>query len=441
MSLTTRILIAMAMGVFIGSAFNIVINMHWLGDGMLANATDILVDDIFDGIGKIFIASLKLLVVPLVFVSLICGVTTLGDNARMGPIAFKTLLLYLLTTALAISMALLAALLIQPGVGADLVSAANFNPAKAPPLKQVFVDIFPSNPVRAMAEGKMLQVIVFALLVGYAVTLSGDAGKRTAAIFRDFEHVIMKMVSVLMTLAPYGVFCLLTKLFSELGIAAILDLAKYFLTVVFVLLLHAMGTYSLLLRFLTGLSPRMLYAKMRHVWAFAFSTASSGATLPITLRAVERRLGVHTSIASFTVPLGATINMDGTAIMQGVATVFIAQVYNIPLGPGELITVVLTATLASVGTAAVPGVGLITLAMVLQQVGLPVEGIALIIGVDRLLDMLRTAVNVTGDATVSMIVASHEKELDKDIYMDPDADVLIEVEEEPMGEEEPVGEG
>lgn len=430
MTLTTRILIAMALGVLLGSLLNVLTNTQWLAEAAVLKVNDILVDGILDAIGLIFIASLKLLVVPLVFVSLVCGVTALGDNARMGAIAMKTLLLYLLTTALAISAALLAALIIQPGVGADLVSDAMYTAKQAPPLKQVFVEIFPSNPVRAMAEGKMLQVIVFSLLLGYAISLSGESGKRVTSIFRDFEQVIMKMVGVLMTLAPYGVFCLLAKLFSQLGVSAILDLAKYFLTVVFVLLFHAFSIYSLLLKFLAGLSPKLLYSKMRQVWAFAFSTASSGATLPITLRTVEKRLGVDTSIASFTVPLGATINMDGTAIMQGVATVFIAQVYNIPLGPVELLMVVLTATLASVGTAAVPGVGLITLAMVLQQVGLPVEGIALIIGVDRLLDMLRTAVNVTGDATVSVIVANNEGKLDKSIYVDPNADVIREVSEE-----------
>ena len=276
----------------------------------------------------------------------------------------------------------------------------------------------------------MLQVIVFSLLLGYAISRSGDAGKRIASTFRDFEQVIMKMVAVLIALAPYGVFCLLAKLFSQLGIAAIVDLAKYFLTVVSVLFVHALVVYGLLLRTLTGLNPKMLFSKMRHVWAFAFSTASSGATLPITMRAVEKRLGVHNSVASFTVPLGATINMDGTAIMQGVATVFIAQVYNIPLDAGQILTVVLTATLASVGTAAVPGVGLITLALVLQQVGLPVEGIALIIGVDRLLDMIRTAVNVTGDATVSLIVAKHENNLDEAVFWDPDADLDSEVRED-----------
>jgi len=430
MTLTTRILIAMALGVLLGSLLNVLTNTQWLAEAAVLKVNDILVDGILDAIGLIFIASLKLLVVPLVFVSLVCGVTALGDNARMGAIAMKTLLLYLLTTALAISAALLAALIIQPGVGADLVTDAMYTAKQAPPLKQVFVEIFPSNPVRAMAEGKMLQVIVFSLLLGYAISLSGEPGKRVTSIFRDLEQVIMKMVGILMTMAPYGVFCLLAKLFSQLGVSAILDLAKYFLTVVFVLFFHAFSIYSLLLKFFAGLSPKLLYSKMRQVWAFAFSTASSGATLPITLRTVEKRLGVDTSIASFTVPLGATINMDGTAIMQGVATVFIAQVYNIPLGPVDLLIVVLTATLASVGTAAVPGVGLITLAMVLQQVGLPVEGIALIIGVDRLLDMLRTAVNVTGDATVSVVVANHEGKLDMGVYKDPDADVVRKLSED-----------
>ncbi|NKB37328.1 MAG: cation:dicarboxylase symporter family transporter [Gammaproteobacteria bacterium] len=423
MSLTARILLAMVLGVIAGSVLNLLFSTQVLSEAFATDVYDFLVAGLLDGIGRIFIASLKLLVVPLVFVSLVCGVTALGDNQRMGIIATKTLLLYMLTTALAISAALLAAMLIQPGVGMNLISEADFVAQQAPPLKQVLVEIFPSNPVKAMAEGKMLQVIVFSLLLGYAISRSGEEGQRVTAIFRDFEQVIMKMVAVLITLAPYGVFCLLTKLFSELGVGAIVDLAKYFLTVVMILLLHALGVYSLVLRFFTGLNPKQMYSKLRHIWAFAFSTASSGATLPITLRAVEKRLGVHNSIASFTVPLGATINMDGTAIMQGVATVFIAQVYGIPLSAVDLLTVVLTATLASVGTAAVPGVGLITLAMVLQQVGLPVEGIALIIGVDRLLDMVRTAVNITGDATVSLIVASQEGELDIETYKDPEADL------------------
>jgi Na+/H+-dicarboxylate symporter len=200
------------------------------------------------------------------------------------------------------------------------------------------------------------------------------------------------------------------------------DLAAYFFTVVGVLLFHVLVVYMLMLKCLTGLSPRILLSKLRPLWAFAFSTASSGATLPITLRTAERRLGVHNTVAGFTIPLGATINMDGTAIMQGVATVFIAQVYGVDLSMSAYVTVVVTATLASIGTAAVPGVGLITLAMVLQQVGLPVEGIALIIGVDRLLDMVRTAVNVTGDVVVSVIVARSEQQLDYSVYLDESTD-------------------
>jgi Na+/H+-dicarboxylate symporter len=230
-------------------------------------------------------------------------------------------------------------------------------------------------------------------------------------------------VGIMMELAPYGVFALLAKLFSEMGISAILDLATYFFTVLAVLLIHALVVYSLLLKFFAGLSPVIMISKMRSVWAFAFSTASSGATLPITQRTVEHKMGVHNSVAGFTVPLGATINMDGTAIMQGVATVFIAQVYGVDLSMTAYITVILTATLASIGTAAVPGVGLITLAMVLEQAGLPVEGIGLIIGVDRLLDMVRTAINVTGDATVSLIVGKSENQFDEQVWLNPKADL------------------
>jgi Na+/H+-dicarboxylate symporter len=267
-----------------------------------------------------------------------------------------------------------------------------------------------------MAEGNMLQVIVFAILMGVAVSHSGDKGKEVLRFFESFNEVVMTMVSLLMHLAPYGVFCLLAKLFSELGLSAILDLAKYFFTVALVLLLHGLGVYTTLFKLLTRLSPWVLLKNVRPAILFAFSTSSSSATMPVTMNVAEKRLGIDNSIASFTVPLGATINMDGTAIMQGVATVFIAQAFNIDISLGGYVAVVLTATLASIGTAGVPGVGLITLALVLQQVGLPVEGIALIIGVDRLLDMMRTAVNVTGDCMVSSVVAQSEGLLDEAIF-------------------------
>ena len=424
MTLTTRILIAMVAGIVLGSIFNLLSTQEWVPAVVQGVIDKQLVGGLFDIVGRIFIASLKMLVVPLVFVSLICGAATLGDNARMGRIAVRTLGLYLLTTAIAVSIALAVAIAVGPGLGIEMAGEANFIAREAPPLGDVLVNMVPSNPILAMAEGNMLQVIVFALLLGFAITRSGEAGGRVVAFFRDFEVVIMKLVGMLMLLAPYGVFALLAKLFSQLGFGAIVDLAKYFFTVIGVLLFHGLVVYSLLLKGLVGLPPSVLLYKMRSVWAFAFSTSSSAATIPITMRTVEKRLGVKSTVAGFTVPLGATINMDGTAIMQGVATVFIAQVFGVDLSIGDLAAVVLTATMASVGTAAVPGVGLITLALVLEQVGLPVEGIALIIGVDRLLDMVRTAVNVTGDATVSLIVAELEGQVDKTVFGDWDADVM-----------------
>jgi Na+/H+-dicarboxylate symporter len=424
MTLTARILVAMVAGILLGSIINFAAQGGWLPASVQAFIDANIVDGLFDVIGRIFVASLKLLVVPLVFVSLICGTCSLGNNARMGRIAVRTLAFYLFTTAVAVTVALTVAVLIGPGNGIELVGDVNYQANVAPPLGDVIVNMFPSNPVRAMAEGEMLQVIIFALLVGFAITQAGDEGKRIADFFKDFEAVIMKIVAMLMVLAPYGVFALLAELFAHLGVEAIVDLAKYFFTVLGVLIFHCLVVYPLLLKSTVGLPPSVLLYKMRPVWAFAFSTASSAATMPVTLRTVEKRLGVKPSVAGFTIPLGATVNMDGTAIMQGVATVFIAQVFGVDLSVGDFAAVVLTATLASVGAAAVPGVGLITLAMVLEQVGLPVEGIALIIGVDRLLDMVRTAVNVTGDATVSLIVAELEGQVDKSIFGDWDADVM-----------------
>jgi len=421
MSLTNRILLAMALGIVLGSSIEVLL-MKLDSEGSAYHFIhDTLVMGVFDVVGKIFIASLKLLVVPLVLVSLICGMTSLGASARMGAIAGRTIGLYLLTTAIAVSLGLTGATLLQPGQGLEVAASTSFTPKSAPPLTDVIVNIFPSNPFAAMAKGEMLQVIVFALLVGFALTRAGEAGLRMAAWFRDMEAVVMKMVGVLIELAPWGVFALLVKLFATMGIGTIWELAAYFLTLSSLLILHGVVIYSVLIKTATGLNPLVLLRKMRPVWAFAFSTASSGATLPVTLSTVENRLGVPKSVAGFSVPLGATINMDGTAIMQGVATVFIAQVYGVDLTAMQLVMVILTATLASIGTAAVPGVGLITLSLVLEQAGLPVEGVALIIGVDRLLDMIRTAVNVTGDATVSTIVAYREGQLDETIFNDPEA--------------------
>jgi len=406
----------MVAGIALGSIFNAVLNSSGVSESVFAILNTYLIDGLFDVVGRIFVASLKLLVVPLVLVSLICGSSALGDSARMGPIAGKTIGFYLFTTGLAVSIALLVASAIGPGQGLSLVTDTEFTAKAAPALKDVIVNIFPTNPVKAMAEANMLQIIVFALLFGYAMSHAGEPGQRLAGFFRDAEAVVMRMVAILMEFAPYGVFALLARLFSNMGLGAVLDLAGYFFTLAGLLVFRGFVVYPTLLRLFGGVSPASLIQKMRPVWAFAFSTSSSGATIPVTLRTVEKRLGVHNSVAGFTVPLGATINMDGTAIMQGVATIFIAQVYGVDLSAGALFGVVLTAILASIGTAGVPGVGLITLALVLEQAGLPVEGIALIIGVDRLLDMLRTVINVTGDAVASVVVAKSEGQLDMDIY-------------------------
>lgn len=413
--LTRNILIGMVVGFLAGSF------VHWLGLDDEDLVMFFLVDGLFDIVGQVFIASLKLLVVPLVFVSLVCGASNLGDSASMGRIGIKTILLYLFTTATAITLALMVATTIDPGVGADLGNRGEFEAEQAPSIKEVLVNIMPTNPIAAMAEGNMLQVIVFALLVGVAINKCGEPGERVRVMLNDWNEVIMRLVLMLMAVAPYGVFCLMISLFARMGFTAIADLIAYFLTVVFVLLLHFTVTYGLMIRFLTRVNPITVYRRLAPVMAYAFSTSSSNATIPITLETVEHRLGVRNEVAAFTVPLGATINMDGTAIMQGVATVFIAQAFNVEIGIAGYLTVIAMATLASIGTAGVPGVGLITLAMVLQQVGLPVEGIALIIGVDRLLDMMRTAVNVTGDATIATIVGKSEGKFDEGILYNDDA--------------------
>jgi Na+/H+-dicarboxylate symporter len=409
-ALTRNIVIGMVAGLVLGSL------LHWIKlaeEGLIATY---LVNGLFDVGGKVFIASLKLLVVPLVFFSLACGASNLSSGSSMGRIGLKTMGLYLLTTAIAISIALGVATTIDPGVGINLTTSVEYVARESPSLKQVFINIFPTNPLKAMAEGNMLQVIVFAILIGVAISRSGEAGDRVRTSLNDWNEVVMRLILMLMAVAPVGVFCLMVTLFANMGFSAIGDLIKYFMSVVLVLVIHFAVTYSLGIRFLAGLHPLAFYRKFSPVMAYAFSTSSSNATLPVTLETVEHRLGVKNEVASFTVPLGATINMDGTAIMQGVATVFIAQAYNIDISMTGYLMVILTATLASIGTAGVPGVGLITLALVLQQVGLPVEGIALIIGVDRLLDMMRTAVNVTGDATVSTIVARSEGKLDLDVF-------------------------
>ena len=414
LSLTAKVILGMVAGILTGFA----IRALFAGNGFV---DAYIVNGLFDVGGKIFIASLKMLVVPLVFVSLVCGTSSLKDLSTLGRMGSKTLGFYLATTAIAITLALTMGSLFQPGAGADLTAASNFTSAEAPSLGKVIVDMFPTNPISAMAQGNTLQIIIFAVLFGVAISAAGKPGERIAQVFNDLNEVIMKLVAMLMHLAPYGVFFLMAKLFTGLGLGAILNLAEYFVVLAGTLLLHAFVTYGLMLKTFAGLNPMVFFRKMEDAIMFAFSTASSNATIPVTMETVKNRLGVDNKVASFTVPLGATVNMDGTAIMQGVATAFIAQAFNIDLTMTDYLMVILTATLASVGTAGVPGVGLVMLAMVLNQVGLPLEGIALIMGVDRLLDMIRTAVNITGDACVSCIVAKSENAFDEARFADPKA--------------------
>ncbi|MDG1751892.1 MAG: dicarboxylate/amino acid:cation symporter [Thalassotalea sp.] len=429
-SLTARIVIGMVSGILLGfllqqlmpNGSDFVIPLYIFDLSIRA----LFIDGIFDVGGQIFVASLKMLVVPLVFVSLICGTCSLKDTSKLGRIGGKAIALYLITTAIAISFAMSLALLLSPGEGVNMTANTTFEAKEAPSLAQVFIQMFPSNPFAAFAQGNMLQVIVFALLFGIAIALSGTAGERISKLFEDLNVVIMRLVTILMNLAPYGVFCLLAKLFTDLDIGTIKNLGMYFGVVFFALVIHGTVTYSVILKLFTGLNPVIFIKKMRDAILFAFSTSSSNATIPVTLETATKKMGVDNSIASFTVPLGAMINMDGTAIMQGVATVFIAQVFNVDLSLSDYLMVILTATLASIGTAGVPGVGLIMLAMVLEQVGLPVEGIAIIIGVDRLLDMTRTAVNVTGDCMVTTVVAKSENQFNESVFLDENAGQKIE---------------
>ena len=407
MSLTSKILIGMFSGLLLGSFISFF--------GLEANQfiKIYLIDGFLYIGGQVFITLLKLLVVPLVFFSLTSGVSSLDQNLSLGRIAGKTLGLYLTTTAIAITIGLTIAVLFNPGNNLDLETSISLSIPESPNIKDILLGIIPSNPIKAMADGNMLQIIVFSILFGIAIRSLGDSVKIIKDAVNSITEIVLKLVMFIINIAPYGVFCLMSVLFAEKGLTVLGDLSFYFFIVVSALLLHGFLTYSLLLILFVKVNPLKFFNKIKSLMLFAFSTSSSNATIPVTLRTVIDNIGVNRKIASFTVPLGATINMDGTAIMQGVATVFIANAYSIDLLFVDYLMVILTATLASIGTAGVPGVGLIMLAMVLNQVGLPVEGIALIIGVDRLLDMLRTVVNVTGDSTVSTVVANSENQLER----------------------------
>ncbi|MCU6693422.1 Glutamate-aspartate carrier protein [uncultured Blautia sp.] len=410
--LSTQIFIAL----LIGALFGVVIH-YWIPSSYIKDT--VIVEGVLYVVGQGFIRLMQMLVVPLVFCSLICGSMAIGDTKTLGKVGVKTIGFYLVTTALAVCVALGSALLINPGRGLDMDAVQKgtvSSTTEATSLVDTLLNIIPKNPIQSMANGDMLPIIVFALFVGIMLAKLGTRGSVVANFFSQFNDVMMEMTMAIMKIAPIGVFCLIARTFATVGFSAFAPMLKYMGNVTLALAIQCLIVYQILLFVFTRLNPLKFIKKFLPVMGFAFSTATSNATIPMSIDTLSKKMGVSKQISSFTIPLGATINMDGTSIMQGVAVVFIAQAYGIPLTMGNLATVVVTATLASIGTAGVPSVGLVTLAMVLNSVGLPTEGIALIMGIDRILDMIRTAVNITGDAVCTTIVCHQEGSLNREVF-------------------------
>ena len=411
--LTTKIFIAL----LAGAVFGIVL-CYMVPSGHVKD--DIIVEGILYVVGQGFIRLMKMLVVPLVFCSLVCGSMAIGDTKKLGTVGVRTLIFYLFTTALAITVALSVGNIINPGIGLDMSAiksnAAEVEEMAATSLSDTILNIIPDNPLNSLASGNMLQIIVFALIVGIILAKLGERTETVGNFFSQFNDIMMEMTMMVMSLAPVGVFCLIARTFANIGFSAFVPLAKYMVGVLLALAIQCFIVYLGLLKVFTGLNPFKFIKNFFPVMAFAFSTATSNATIPLSIDTLAKKMGVSKKISSFTIPLGATINMDGTAIMQGVAVVFAAQAFGIQLDVMDYLTVIGTATLASIGTAGVPSVGLVTLTMVFNSVGLPVEAIGLIMGIDRILYMTRTAVNITGDAVCTTIVAHQNKALDRDVF-------------------------
>lgn len=416
-NLTTQILTALALGAVLGLGLNY-LNMPVLQDG--------LVNGLFTMVGQMFLNALQMLVVPLVVFSLLCGVVGIGDVKLLGRVGGLTFAAYLATTALAVTTALVFAGIFGPGSGFESVHLADQTVAvgSADTVWQVMANIIPKNPVHALANGEMLQIIFYVIVVGIAVLMIGQRAEAFVKGCEFMNELAMKIVEIVMAFAPIGVFCLIAKTFALEGFSLFAPVMGYLATISLTLVFHLCVTLMALLYVLTGLNPIAFLKKMRSAQAFAFSTSSSNATIPASMQCVTQRVGVDRSVASFGIPLGATINMDGTAIMHGVATVFLANAYGIDLGLGGYLTVISISVLASIGTAGVPGVGIVMLAMVLNQLGMPLDGIAIILAVDRIIDMMRTVVNVTGDAVVTTIVAQKVGKLDRSVFEDPAAGTL-----------------
>lgn len=411
LGLTTKIFIGLIAGLIVGVIFNLFIPASYVRD-------TVFVEGIFYVVGQGFIRLMKMLVVPLVFCSLVTGSSSIGDTKTLGKVGGKTILFYLCTTALAVTVAIGVATVVRPGIGLDMSSIAGSEVTVAEGTSAVdtILNIIPENPFASLAQGTMLQVILFALLVGILLAKMKEKGSIIANFLLQANDLMMEMTNLVMKFAPYGVFCMIARTFANLGFDAFVPLLKYMGSVTGGLAIQLLVVYMLLLFVFTRLNPFKFLKKFFPVIAFAFSTSTSNATIPLNIETLEEKMGVSRQVSSFTIPLGATVNMDGTSIMQGVAVVFAAQAYGIDLGLTGYLTVIATATLASIGTAGIPSVGLVTLSMVFASVGIPVEAIALIMGVDRILDMMRTAVNITGDAAVTTIVAHQNGSLDKTVF-------------------------
>lgn len=361
-------------------------------------------------VGTMFINLIKMMIVPVVLCSLIVGMTSMGDMKKLGRIGIKTVAFYMVTTAIAIVIGFSVAGVIEPGVGMALPAEAAPKVKEAPSIMQVFVNMIPKNPIESMAKADILPVIVFALFIGAGIiSVGGKKGALLINVFDSGAEVCYKVIAMIMRLAPIGVFCLLLPVVVQNGPKVLLPLLSVIMAMAVGSIIHAVLVYSGIAAAMGHMSPVKFFRGMAEAMVIAFTTCSSAGTLPVNMKNIQEKLGVKRDIASFILPLGATINMDGTALYMGVCSLFIANVYNIPLTVDQMMLIILTGTLASIGTAGVPGAGLIMLAMVLQSVGLPMEGLALVAGIDRVLDMFRTTLNITGDAAVAVAIDATEK--------------------------------
>ncbi len=404
MSFTKKIIVSMILGIIFGVLINLIDISQSSTHSIIINGLDL--------VSHLFLSALKLIIIPLIFFSIVCGIVSLSEDVSISRLGIKTISLYLITTVIAISLGLLFASLIsyEPVLVTDLNSEINVKDIQSEN------NFFPNNIFKSMVDGNIIHLLIFSILIGISASRIKEKIKTFIKYIHEFNEVINELVKIIISFTPLAVFCILSKTFATQGLDTLMPLMGYFLTVVAALILHFFITFSLLLKIFTRLDPIIFYRNIKDVLVFTFSTSSSSASIPFTLKTANEKCGVDTSISTFSIPLGATINMDGTAIMQGCATFFLASLYGIDLGINEILIIVITATIASIGTAGIPSAGIIMLTVIFTQIGIPLEGITLLLGVDRLLDMMRTSVNVSGDLCISCIVASSENKLDHNTF-------------------------